>query len=90
MDLIGKSYKEIETAVKGVKRARLVDLLKLHVTLEPFFSPEQIAKARQISIAAVMHRIKVTRQLRAYLIGNRWRVPLSAVRDWDSQTRVTD
>lgn len=89
MDLIGKSYQEIETAVHGIKRIRLVDELKKLATLEPYFSPAQIAKARQISIQAVMTRIR-RGQIRAHLIGNRWRVPLSAVRDWDGQTRVTD
>lgn len=88
MNLVGKTYQEIEAAVHGLKRDQLIAIIQELAGGEPFFSPEQISRLRGISRANVMRRIRA-RLLRAHMpVHNRWRVPLSALREWDEQTRV--
>lgn len=88
MELIGKSPEQIEEMLRGVKRDRLIRIIQELTSLEPFFSPEQVGRARGITIASVMKKVRAN-ELRAHLLGNRWRIPLSALKHWDRTTMVT-
>lgn len=89
MNLVGKSPEQIDLELASVrKRDRLIRIIKELAVLESFFSPEQVADKRGITVASVMARIKDGR-LRAHLVShNRWRIPLSAVHEWDEKTLV--
>lgn len=87
-ELIGKSYEEIEHRLSGMKRDRLVKVIQQLATLEPHFSPEQLAGFRGLTVKAILKRIHEHR-LRAHIPShNRYRIPRSAVEEWDASTRV--
>jgi excisionase family DNA binding protein len=82
MELIGKSYEEIESALNGVPRSRLVRVIQELASIEPSFLPEQVARALQIPRDAVIRAIK-ERRLRAEMpMTNRWRIPRSGLAEF--------
>lgn len=89
-DLTGKSYEDIAERLRGMKRDRLVKIIQQLATLEPHFSPEQIAAARGLPVKAILQRIREN-QVRAHMPAhNRYRVPRSAVEAWDTRTLIKD
>jgi excisionase family DNA binding protein len=88
MNLIGKSREQIEQATKDLKRHELIDLLYSLATCEPMFKPQEIAARRGMSKQSILKLIK-RGVLRAHKpLENAYRVPLSAIREWDAQTAV--
>lgn len=88
IDLRGKSRDEIAELTKRWKPDRFVAALHELATIEPFFSPRTVAKAREMSprVIAELCRSGVIRAHRP--LENGWRIPLSAVREWDGRTAV--
>ena len=88
INVIGKSREEIDQALRHKRPEELLDIISELATLEPFFSPRTIAAARGISQRRLVAMCK-NRTIRAHKISeNNWRVPLSAVREWDENTAV--
>lgn len=88
IQVIGKSREAIATALRKKRTEELFDIIYELATLEPFFSPRTIAQARGISQRRIVALCQA-RTLRAHKISdNNWRVPLSAVREWDENTAV--
>ena len=88
LEIIGKSREEIERLLARKERHELLDLIANLANLEPMFSPERIAAARELAPATVLGLMK-TGVIRAHLVShNRYRAPLSAVRAWDAQTAL--
>lgn len=86
--LYGKSREEIAELTRRMPTDRLVDLLFQHVTLEPFFSPGMVAKARGMTKRQIVARCQDGR-LRAHKpMTNGWRIPITGVSEWDAQTAV--
>lgn len=86
--LYGKSRTEIEELTVRMSYSRLLDLFYQHVTLEPFFSSAMVAKARGMTKRQVVARCQDGR-LRAHKpMTNGWRIPITAVQEWDAQTAV--
>jgi hypothetical protein len=86
--LYGKSRDEIAELTARMPAPRLIDLLYQHVTLEPFFSPDQVAKARGMTKRQIVARCKDGRIAGHKPLENGWRIPHSAVLEWDEQTAV--
>lgn len=88
MSLTGKTKEEIAKAVAGKTRAELVELLYSLATLEPMFSPEEVATRRDMSKRSVLRLVK-RGVLKAHKpFQNGLRIPLSAVREWDRNTKL--
>jgi hypothetical protein len=88
MNLVGKSKEQIEQATRNKKRHELIEIIYSLATFEPMFKPQEIATRRRMSKGKVLGLIK-TGVLRAHKpLDNALRVPLSAIRDWDSQTAL--
>jgi len=87
-ELTGKSRDEIAAALKHKRHGQLIDLIADLVTLETFFTPEEIARARKIGARAIKAMIKAG-QIRAHKpLANGYRVPRSAVDEWDAKTAL--
>lgn len=88
IDVIGKSRQEIEKLLRGKQRHELLDTIARLATLEPMFSPERIAAAREIAPSTVLALMKKG-IIRAHLVThNRYRAPLSGIREWDRETAL--
>jgi excisionase family DNA binding protein len=88
MNLTGKSRDQIEKLTRNKTRAELLDLLYEHTTFEPMFKPQEIAERRRMSKRTVVELIH-RGILRAHKpFNNGLRVPLWAIRKWDSETAV--
>jgi hypothetical protein len=88
--LVGKSREQIEQALRNKKRGDLLDVIYSLATMEPMFSPKEIAVRRQMTKRRVVQLIK-DGTLRAHKpLENALRVPLSAIREWDANTQITN
>lgn len=88
-NLIGKSREQIAQLTRHKRHEEMVDLLYLYTTLEPHYSPRDIAVARGVQLRRVVAMCRAG-TLRAHKPSEKcWRVPLSAVLEWDRQTAVT-
>lgn len=88
IDLTGKSREQIERALAHKRRNELLDLIFSLITFEPHFSVATFAQRRQLTRATVLRLIR-ERILHAHLpTGNGYRIPLSAIRDFDRRTAV--
>lgn len=85
MNVLGKSRDEIQRLTSDYSRPELVDLIYKLSSLEPMFTPLEVAKARQIAVATVRELIQ-KQKLRAHRVGQEWRIPLSAIQEWDAST----
>ena len=86
--LVGKTLQEIEEATRNKPRAELIEIIYTLATFEPMFKPEEIAVHRRMSKHKVLDLIR-QRVLRAHKpLRNGLRVPLSAIRDWDRNTKL--
>lgn len=86
--LYGKSREEIAELTEGMTRSRLLDLLFLHATLEPKFSPRTVAKANEMTQRQIVARCQDGRIPAHKPMENGWRIPMSAVWAWDAATAV--
>lgn len=87
--VIGKSREEIAKAIRHKTREELSNLIYHLETIEPHFSPKTIAFARALGPRMIVAKIQngeIARAHRPTLKG--WRVPLSAIREWDEQTSI--
>lgn len=88
MSLAGKTKEEIVKAVEGKTRAELIEILYSLASLEPMFSPEEVATRRDISKRSVLRLVK-RGVLKAHKpFSNGFRIPLSSIRDWDQNTKL--
>lgn len=87
-EIIGKSRQELEKILRHKERGELLDLIAGLATLEPMFSPERIAAARGLKPRTVLQMMKDGR-IRAHLVTNRYRAPLSAILEWDQSTALS-
>ena len=88
VNLVGKSRGEIEHATRDKSRPELVNLLYELASVEPMFTPQQIAELRHLSKDTVLDLIRRGR-IRAHKpLENGLRIPLSAVQDWDAATAL--
>lgn len=89
IQVIGKSREAIGQALRHKRPEELLDIIYELATLEPFFSPRTIAAARGVQLRRVVAMCRAG-ELRAHKPSEKvWRVPLSAVREWDANTAVT-
>jgi excisionase family DNA binding protein len=88
MELAGKSREQIERATQHWQRHELIDALFKLANCEPWFSPQQVAALRGVSKYKVIDLIR-SGVLRAHKpLDNQYRIPLSAVREWDRETAL--
>ncbi len=86
-EVIGKSREEIGRILQRKERGELLDIIAYLANLEPMFSPERIAAARELAPSTVLKLMK-TGKIAAHLVSHRYRAPLSAIREWDAQTAL--
>lgn len=88
IDVMGKTREQLGDLLGRKRPAELIDIIHELATLEPFFSPRTIARARGMSKRRIVKMCK-DQELRAHKPSpNNYRVPLSAVREWDANTAV--
>ena len=88
MNLLGKSREQIEKATREFDRDQIVDLIYSLTTLEPHYSPAQIAARRSLSVRTILRKIK-RGELRAHEPAEKQlRIPLSSVQEWDRHTAL--
>jgi excisionase family DNA binding protein len=89
--LIGKSRAQIESALRNKDRPELLDLIFELSTIEPHLTVSELARARKISRATVLDKIRKREIPRAHRLGDHGlRIPLSAVAAWDANTQITN
>lgn len=87
-DVIGKTREELECMLRRKERHELLDIIARLASLEPMYSPERIAAAREIAPSTVLALMKEGK-IAAHLVShNRYRAPLSAVQKWDMETAL--
>jgi excisionase family DNA binding protein len=88
MTLAGMSKDQIEKAMIGKERGELVNIIYMLASFEPMFSPQEVAKRRQLSKRVILKLVKEGR-LRAHKpLATTIRIPASAIREWDENTKV--
>jgi predicted DNA-binding transcriptional regulator AlpA len=91
VNLIGKSRTDIERALRNKDRPELVNLICELATMEPHFSISQVARARKISRTTVLDKVRKREIPWAHRLGEHGlRIPLSAIVQWDKNTRITN
>jgi excisionase family DNA binding protein len=88
MSLTGKTKEQIAKAVEGKTREELIELLYSLASLEPMFSPEEVASRRDMSKRSILRLVK-RGVLKAHKpFQNGVRIPLSTIREWDLNTKL--
>lgn len=88
MELPADSAKELDRLLRRKERHELHRLIAQLATLEVFFTPAEVAKARRLPPRTVSELCK-RGEIRAHQpLSKRWRIPLSAVREWDRNTAI--
>jgi hypothetical protein len=88
LNLIGLSRDRIAAALARKRHDELIDIIAELATLEPHFSPRTVARARGLSQRRIVAMCR-SQTLRAHKpLPNGWRIPLSAIHEWDAQTAV--
>jgi hypothetical protein len=91
MNLIGKSRTEIERALCNKCRPDLLDLIFELSTMEPHFSVSQVARARKLSRATILDKIRTREIPRVHRpVKKALRIPISAIHEWDANTQITN
>ena len=91
MMLTGKTRAQIESALRNKDRPELIDLIFELSTIEPHLTVSELARARKISRATVLDKIRKREIPRAHRLGEHGlRIPLSAVAAWDHNTEITN
>jgi excisionase family DNA binding protein len=89
--LIGKTRAQIESALRNKDRPELLDLIFELSTIEPHLTVSELARARKISRATVLDKIRKREIPRAHRLGEHGlRIPLSAIAQWDRNTQITN
>jgi hypothetical protein len=88
IDLRGKSREEISELTKRWRHDQYVDAIYQLATIEPFFSPRTVAKARESSPRVIADLCRNGTIQAHKLSDNVWRIPLSAILAWDRATAV--
>lgn len=90
MNLLGKTLEQITQATKDLSRDELLELLYRHVSIEPHFKISEVASARRMTKDAVMARIHAGEipPPTHRPLDNAYRIPLSAIRSWDTSTAL--
>lgn len=89
MNLIGKSRAEIERLLRNKDRPELLDLIFELVTVEPHFSVSQLARFRKVSRDTILDKIRSGEISRVHRpVKNALRIPISAITEWDANTKV--
>jgi excisionase family DNA binding protein len=91
MTLIGKSRPEIEHLMRNKQRPELLDIIFELATVEPHFSVSQVARLRKLSRDTILAKIHSGAIPRVHKpVKNALRIPLSAVKEWDAQTMISN
>lgn len=86
MELDAEAERTLERLLSGKERSELVRMIKFLSVAEVFFTPAELAKARRLPRRTVVELCK-RGEIRAHrVLSNRWRIPLSAVHEWDRNT----
>lgn len=87
--VIGKSREEIGEVLKSTPRQELLDIICALATPEPHYSPREIAQRRGLKKETILRLIRegVIAPVHAPT-GKDYRIPLSAIRDWDKRTAI--
>lgn len=89
MNIVGKTRQQIEEATRKLKRKQLIALLHQHVTIEPKFTPEQIAQANRLTPRVVRKLMRAGTLPAHEPVVNQLRSSLSQIRSWDENTALT-
>lgn len=88
MNLLGKTREQIEKATKDCDRRQLVNLIYSLATLEPHFTPRQVAERRALSVDTILRKVR-SGELPAHRPAEKQiRIPLSSVEAWDRHTAL--
>lgn len=87
-ELAGKTREALEATLQHKRRAELLDLIFSLINFEPHVTVETFAARRQMEPATVRRLIR-DRKLRAHMpVTGKYRIPLSAIADFDQRTAL--
>lgn len=91
LDLRNKSTEEIEEMLSNAPRKRLLSIIRGLVALEPHFSVQEFAQARRLKRETVLGLIRDKKIKPVHTPTDRgdYRIPLSAVQDFDQRTAIS-
>jgi excisionase family DNA binding protein len=88
VSIIGQSKEQIRKALANKDRPELLEIIFRLASVEPMFSPQELATRRQLSKRAILKLVKEGR-LRAHKpFSTVIRIPASAVAEWDANTKL--
>ena len=91
LNLTGKTREEIAKTLKDVPRSELIEMVVSMATLEPWFKPSEIARARRTPVRTVREALKAGKLGGGYYrrAGNSMLASASGVAAWDASFFVS-
>jgi hypothetical protein len=91
IDVVGKSREEIDALLAKTPRETLLQIIYRLATLEPHFSVREFAALRRLRRDTVLALIRDKKIKPIHTPTDRgdYRIPLSAVRDFDQRTAIS-